>query len=227
MKHVVVTRAYFEDDALFESYYKTMKEVYFPSLGAQTNSNFNLLIHANERHCSSIIQELNKHGIKNYSVAPDIKNIEHRCMEYNIQTRHDCDDYMGPTYVEKIQNAYITNIMNCDTFIVYAVGTKYDLKTKSEYTIPNATIPTSPECTAVAGMGFLSVCQKFPKIWVYQTSHQSLVKLVPDIIYIQEYGIVRWVIHGSNKMGKIRPRDKMYKMSDNIDLFPRSNMLAN
>jgi hypothetical protein len=149
-----------------------------------------------------------------------MREIKFNAIKFDIQTRQDCDDYMGPTYIEKIQNAYSENKDKYDSFIVYAVGTKYDIKSKKEYYIPDAECPVAAvNTTRCAGMGFISVCQKTPQFWIHQVAHQEIFKLIPTVVIINEYGLVRWVIHDHNKTGEIYAVDTPRKINNCVELF--------
>jgi hypothetical protein len=220
MNHAIITRINLEDDIAFNNYFELMKSVYFPSLHQQTNKNFHLLICVRDMHRFFIKTELEKYGIKNYSLFSRMGELKSNAIKFDVQTRQDCDDYMGPTYIEKIQNTYSENKDKYESFIVYAVGTKYDLKSKKEYYIPDAENPVEAvNTTRCAGMGFISVCQKTPQFWIHQAAHQEMFKLIPRVVIINEYGLVRWVIHDHNKMGKIYAVDVPRKIRNCVELF--------
>lgn len=209
MNHVVFTRMKFDDDALFKKYFEVMKRTYIPSLSKQTNKNFKVNIALNEPHKDLVFSEFEKNNIPYIlSCPPEVA----KKINVNIQTRHDCDDYMAPNYIQKIQDAYSENIQKYDDFIMHAMPTKYWINVDREYKI-------------YAGYHerrisvFVTVCQKIydGTKKIYDQPHTAMWKLSPNIINLGE-GLVKLVIHGSNKYSVVKVEDLLLTDSNGVPI---------
>lgn len=198
MKHVVVTRAEFIDDALFQKYFKVMKDTYFPSFASQTCKDFEIFVQSQLQHKDILEAEFKKFNLNATVFTPNKKNffthLEQTIKknQYTIQTRHDCDDWASSKYIETIQQMCVENKDKYDAFLIQAVPTKLDYKTGLEY---HGKIEIySPKFPSM----FLSLCQKNCNLYIYQEWHNKFSSLVPDVLTIEK-GFVKWVIHGNNK----------------------------
>lgn len=192
MRHLIASRISFKDDLLFEKYLVMIREVFIPSLKSQTCKNFDVCIIVNERHKEILENEFSNHGWKLLIVVGTIRTYNEKILSenYEIQTRHDCDDWMDPSYVEKIQEAYEKNKNRFEEFLISAQPTKLDYATKNEYHMA----PYSSKRTSM----FLSLCQRLPcKKSIYQEMHGDYPKIVPNVILLGG-NLVKWNIHGSN-----------------------------
>lgn len=199
MKHAIFTRCNFQDDIGFEKYWPVMKEIYIPSLKSQTCKNFILYLNTkNPKHRAVISEQFKDCGFELAFIDFWEGNKVNKL--FNIQTRHDCDDYMSSEYICRLQDVYNENIEKYDEFLIQAQPNKFDFITKKEYISPIRP-PTAP-CM------FLSLCQKNYKKYIYQEMHTRFSKLVPTVFDIGR-GYTKLVIHGNNTLSKILPTDSL------------------
>ena len=200
MRHIVLTRASFENDDMFKKYYEVMKNVYIPSILSQTCKNFELYIMVNEQHKSFLEDEFIKHGIKITTIVGNghTYNRYARKNLIEIQTRHDCDDWMAPTYIESIRSKCEEHSKTFDTFLVQGQPTKLDYHTGNEYKMG-----IYPETRTSM---FLTLYQKSGNLSIMDQSHTKFPTLVPTVFSL-EGNPVKWVIHGNNTQGKIKETD--------------------
>jgi hypothetical protein len=205
MKHILVTRASFEDDNLFKKYYEVMKDVYIPSVANQTNKDFTLYLIVNEQHKKLLEDEFLKYGLKIETIVGKAKQYTYyiRKNPIEIQTRHDCDDWMAPTYMEEIRANCEEKAKTSDAFLVQAQPKKMDYFTKREYDM-------HPYHETRVSM-FVSLYQKNGTISILEHSHTQFYTLVPTVYSLND-GLVKWVIHGNNTEGTITDLDiRRYK----------------
>lgn len=201
MKHAVITTCNFEDDVLFFKYFRVMKDVYAPSIISQTNKNFKLLIHVNtkkQEHVDNISNLFLNTGVDFYLHC---KNIPLYLKEngYNIQTRHDCDDWMAPNYIQEIQNVYIKNINQNEEFLIQAQPIKLLYNTGEEYRTHTYT-EDRPSM-------FLTLCQKEVTKYVCQQKHNKL-SLTVKKVFTLDTGYVKLTVHDNNRLTTLLKRDK-------------------
>jgi hypothetical protein len=207
MKHIIITRCNFKDEFLFQKYFEVMKRAYIPSVINQSCKDFKLFIHTNKElpHHLELIREqfsgsdvdldLKLTGFKEYVVRE----------KYNIQTRHDCDDFMYPNYIEAIHDMYDREIKNHDEFLIHAQPTKLNFYTMVEY-FSGTYKPTSTSM-------FLSLCQKNVSKNILQEQHSKFPSIVPNVFSLGT-GFVKLIIHDNNKLSKIKPNDKKIGPTD-------------
>jgi hypothetical protein len=188
MKHILVSRINFNNLELLKDYLKITKEILIPCLKSQTQKNFTWLIITNPENINLLEKEID------FPFLPIFGN--HKFIDYvieneiNIQTRHDCDDYMSSTYIEKIQNLYFENIKKYESFIIHTQPTKLNYSTKIEEKLSNY---HEERCSM-----FLSLCQKNVKNHVLERKHGQMYEITKNIIKLPE-GYTKWIIHGKNK----------------------------
>lgn len=201
MKHILATRASFDDDILFRKYYEVMKDVYIPSVANQTNKDFTLYLIVNEQHKKFLEDEFLKHGLKIKTIVGKAKQYTYHIRDnpIEIQTRHDCDDWMAPTYMEEIRVACEEKAKTSESFLVQAQPTKMDYLTKEEYGM-------HPYHETRVSM-FVSLYQKSGNISILAHSHTQFYTHVPTVYSLKD-GLVKWVIHGNNTEGTITDQDR-------------------
>ena len=199
MKHIIVTRCLFDNDELFNKYFKMMKLVYGPSINSQINNNFEIGFIISPKHSDKISElKLNVPVV----FFNNVKSFKEYCFEKNIeiQTRHDCDDWMRNDYVEDIQKQFHINSKKYNSFLIQSQIYKHDIysdklyKPKSDYDDKNTSM-------------FLSLCQKKLKNCVLDSNHRFMYKLVDKVIDLG-YGYVKLTIHNNNKLSTILSDDK-------------------
>lgn len=209
MTHLVITRIHFDDDQLFNHYFDVMKKTYIPSIKSQTNKNFQIAFIINQRHVGIVKEQFEKE-ILCFNTFDEIKTY---CKENNveIQTRHDCDDWMKEDYIQKIQELYHTNIEKLDKFIIHSKVQKLNYETGEIH--DHATSYLNNNFISM----FLTLCQKNVEHFVYDKNHRFMGELTNNIILI-DGGYTRLVIHGKNKLSKINPKDVKISETKTYDL---------
>jgi hypothetical protein len=203
MKHFIITRCKFKDEETFEKYFEMMKKYFFPSLNNQTNKNFTLVLICYPNHLNKMKKEIDKkiNVISFLDQKKDYREFITK-LDETIQTRHDCDDYMSPNYVEEIQKLHKENKNKFDSFILNFHPTKFVDSTQKEYT-------HSRDYSKVCSM-FSSLIQKNTKHGIFDVMHDHLVRISKNVIYINK-PFVKLVIHGNNTLSKLNPKDQELK----------------
>ena len=209
MKHIVITRANFTDNDLFQKYLKVIKEIYFPSFSKQTCKDFEICIISNKQHKDLFLEEIKNFQLNAEVFVPETVKlyndyIRHvKKTQYTIQTRHDCDDWASSDYIKAIQDTYLKYKDVYDDFLIQAEPLKLDFNTGLEYNTLAKEKFTSEEPSM-----FLTLCQKNCTKFIYQEQHRFFSKVVPNVIDLGK-GYVKWVIHGNNTLGKILPQNTL------------------
>ena len=190
MKHIIITRVNFPNDEKFEKYFEVMKKIYIPSINSQTNKNFVLGLSVNPKHYSMIRELIDKKiEIKQFN---DVKDELRKFVTENnfqLQTRHDCDDYMLPNYVEYLQDKSNQYLKKNDSFIITFQPTKFEYKTGKEFLHER-------DYSRVCSM-FSTLYQKDVKNGIYDVMHDFLRRLSGNVYYVKET-FVKLTIHDNN-----------------------------
>jgi hypothetical protein len=187
VKHYIITRINFKDLELLDKYLKVTKEVLIPCLKSQTVKNFTLAIITNPETVDYLKEQIDFPFIPFYGNSINDHLIEEGV---NIQTRHDCDDFMSKGYVSKIQKEYEKNFKKHSCFLIQAQPTLFDYSTKTESKMK----PYSHERCSM----FLSLCQEKVERHVFERKHGQMYEVTPTVITLPE-GYAKWIIHGNNK----------------------------
>lgn len=209
MKHIVLTRMSFDDDDLFFKYFEVMRNIYIPSIKSQTNQNFEIGLIIKEKHITYIKEYLNER----INFFPNFSSVKEYCFSNNIelQTRHDCDDWMSNDYIEAIQNVYHTNKDNYDCMIIHSKVEKLDYYTsKLHKHIVNY------KKNGYISM-FLTLYQKNVVNFVYDKNHRFMNEICDKIILLDN-SYTRLVIHNNNKLSKISENESYFDIMTNYDL---------
>ena len=188
MKHSIVTRINFTDLSLMGEYLKITKEVLIPALKSQTVKAFEWIVLTNVEILDILKSELDYPFTAVYGNGQCFSYLLDN--EINIQTRHDCDDYMSSTYVQKIQETYLSNYKRYDKFIVQAQPTQLLYQTGEE-------IELKPYSNQRCSM-FLSLCQEKVENHIFERKHIQMYEITGNVITMP-VGYAKWVIHGKNK----------------------------
>lgn len=187
MKHSIITRINFKDLSLMSEYLKITKEILIPAMKSQTVKDFEWIVLTNTETLAILKYELD------YPFTPIFSNTQ--CYSYlienniNIQTRHDCDDYMSSTYVETIQKKYFDNIEKLGIFLIQTQPTKLLYPNGPETSLPNY---HNLRCSM-----HLTLCQKNVNNHIFEHVHGNMYKVTNNVITLPE-GYTKWVIHGNN-----------------------------
>jgi hypothetical protein len=186
-----------------------MKKTFAPSINSQKNKNFTLVFTVNPKH----IELLKPHFTVDALYFSSFDEIKNYCRENNveIQTRHDCDDWMRNDYIEKIQELYYKNISGQDKFIIHSKVQKLNFDTGEIH--DHATSYANNNFISM----FLTLCQKNYENFVYDKNHRFMGEITKNITLLDN-GYTRLVIHGKNKLSKISDKDKKLTEIDILDL---------
>lgn len=187
MKHIIFSRCRFADKKLMQKYLDVSKKYFAPSLKAQMNKDFTVVIMVAKEDEGYIRDSL---GI-NYEAVYDMPTFVEYINKHkpNIQTRHDIDDWMSPDYVSKIHDVYWQAIQHNDSFLIQAQPVKLKTDTQEETTMGRY----HDQRTSM----FLSLCQKDGTRHIQEEKHGWMWKVTPTVFTLPE-GYVKWVIHGDN-----------------------------
>jgi hypothetical protein len=197
MKHAIIVRAKFEDDKLFKNYLEVARQTFFPSINYQTDKNFTLFLIMESRHRPLI----------NLIVNPNINLIFLDSMDhgkeyfsknfYEIQTRHDFDDWMKKDYVQKIRAEWYAHRENSivENLLIQSQPYLHVLKTRR-------ILPMNTRYSNKFVSMHLSLCQKTNKNYIYEHYHHKMNKVSQNIKLLPN-GYTRLVIHRNNKLSNI------------------------
>lgn len=187
MKHIIFTRIRFNDKELMEKYLKITKDVLIPSLNSQTNKNFEWILLVRQEDVEYLTEQLDFPFIPVYNIDMFIEYV--KTNNINIQTRHDCDDWMSPDYVKVIQENYEKNIGKFDKFLVQSQPIQRMYKSRETKKL---SLYHKLRCSM-----HLSLCQKNVVNHINEKQHGQMYQITPNVISLGE-GYTEWVIHGDN-----------------------------
>lgn len=189
IKHIVLTRIRFDDKDLLKKYLPITKGVLIPSLKSQVNKNFQWVLLCKKEDVDYLKSELDYPFITEHDLGCPYKEYIKK-ENINIQTRHDCDDWMSPGYVNEIQRHYCENMGLYDSFIVHSEPTLLKYDTKKEFVLKYHDTRNSM---------MLSYCTKHNSgVSVFDEEHTKMYMLVDKVIKTKS-GLTKWVIHGNNR----------------------------
>ena len=196
MKHAILTKINFDDKSLIEKYLRISEKYFIPSLKSQTVQNFTLFNICYKDDVDYLKNRLNYDFV-------DIRTKDEffkYCREnnFNIQTRHDCDDWMSPSYVELIHKTYRNNIKKYDRFLVQSQPLK-QMHPSGE--ISGIQKYHSKNCSM-----HLTLCQREVNNHIYEKKHASMFQVAEKVIDLPG-NPTRWIIHGNNmsvKRGRVK-----------------------
>ncbi len=184
VKHIVISRLWFEDKELMDKYLSVAKEVLIPALKRQTCKDFEFgIIVKNEdiEHVRSVLDI----DFTAFSGMEEFKS-ESILNKYTIQTRQDIDDWISDNYIETIQQTYRKEYDYFTALIIHAhpVRVSYPSWEESEMR----------EYNGKHNSMFLSLCQKEVKHTVFDRQHGSMYILADKVIKLQN-GYAKWLQH--------------------------------
>lgn len=198
LKHIIITRLMYRDKELLKIRTKLLKDILIPCLESQTNQNFTFCIMMHSEDISFVKDIINYDFItfNNYD------NLRQYVIKENfqIQTRHDSDDYMSEIYVDTIQNKCKSISNTEDISLIQFQPDKINYQTKEKMYMPLY------DNTIISG--FVTLYQKEVKLIIYEKSHTTLFELTSNI-HTFPSGYVIYYIHGNND--SLIPRDERIK----------------
>ena len=174
----------------------------------QTNKNFTLGVIANEEHRDLISSTINEVCLGLNKERPSIIFFENKLTDYvryvkkeniNIQTRHDCDDWMCNKYVEDIQKIYVDNINKYNSFVIHVQPYKYNFLKNKKYRM---SLRYEDNKTSM----FASLCQRNCNESLLGANHKDIGKMGEKVFMLDE-GSCHLVIHSNNKMSTLTNKD--------------------
>jgi len=187
MKHTILTRMRFADKDLMRKYLVLTKDTLVPSLKSQTNKNFIWILMIRKEDEGFLRSEIDFPFVSVYDEPGNVKYITDNNVE--IQTRHDCDDFMFPHYIETIQKLYTENVDKYTTFLVQSQPTQLMYHTGKV----NSIGPYHDKRTSM----HLSLCQTTATYNIHHLGHGQMWQIADKVINMGE-GFTQWVIHGDN-----------------------------
>jgi len=195
MKHIIITRINFNNDELFQKYFEVSKKYYIPSINSQTNKDFTLGLSVKSHHLNQIRDLIDpKIEIIQFNNVKDEYRKFVNENNFQLQTRHDCDDYMSPDYIEFLQKKTNENKERFENFIITFQPKKLDFNNGNEY-------KHGRDYSKVCSM-FSTLYQKIPKNGIMDVMHDDLRKITNKVFYFGE-GHVKLVIHENNQLSKL------------------------
>lgn len=201
MKHIIFTNCNFDNDDLFYKYFEVMRKIYIPSVKSQICKDFLLFINVNPKKPEHFGVIQNEFADSNINYTLKMVGFKTRVIEdkYILQTRHDCDDYMSPTYVRDIQNLATEKFIDNEEFLIHAQPIKHEYNTNQYYHI-------TPKYNEKHPSMFLTLCQKNPNKTILDVMHTKFSEVVPKIFDMGDK-YARLTIHNNNKLSKLNHRD--------------------
>lgn len=191
MKHCIATRFKFEEDnfELMAKYVEICKVILIPQLQKQTNKNFDWVLITNPRHDDWIKENLTGYT---YTIMHDY-DTEFANAGYNLQTRHDIDDWMADVYVQSLQETVEMKKHDKCLIHVNLILAQYETKQTMLYPVYHSRNTSS----------FLSMYQKDidTKLHVYMDEHTKMWQYVPEVVELP-IGMCMQIKHNWNLSGK-------------------------
>src|SRR4030042_1030625 len=185
MKHLLITRLWFDSVPLMDKYLDIAVQTFIPTLKAQTCKDFEFGILLRNEHIEHVRKRI---GVDFTPFTEGIENFREEVVKrnYTVQTRHDIDDWMAPTYMAEIQKVYNENKDKYKSFVIFANPVKVLWPSGKKEEVP-------PYHAKRISM-FATLCQREPVYPVYKGSHGALYKYA-DKVFELPRGLVRWVQH--------------------------------
>lgn len=204
MKHTILTRMRFQDKNLMRKYLKMTKEFLVPSLKSQACQNFTWMLMVMPEDISFLTSEIDFPFI---SILNENEYIQYATSNnVTIQTRHDCDDFMYPNYIETIQKVYSENKNKYDTFLIQSQPTQLIYHTG----VVNKIGKYHDKRTSM----HLSICQKNVKYSIHDRGHGHMWQIANAVLNLGE-GYTQWVIHGDNISCQAEYKEAMKRKNRN------------
>lgn len=190
IRHCIATRFKFDTDdyELMQHYVDICKVILIPQLQKQTCKDFDWILITNPKHDEWIRTNLTGYT---YMIVHDY-DTEFAHMGYNLQTRHDIDDWMSDVYVQSLQEVVKTCNDKC---LVHVNLILADYYTKQTMLYPVWHSRNTSQ--------FLSMYQRDIdyKLHVYMDEHTKMWQYVPDVIELP-IGHTMQIKHKYNKSNK-------------------------
>ena len=208
MKHLLITRLWFDSKELLDKYLDVSVNTLIPAIKSQTCKDFEFGLLIRECHVEHV---KNRIGVDFTAFTGGIFQLRKEVLEkqWNIQSRLDIDDWVSPKYIEEIQRIYNQNKDEYNDFIIHAQPIKLDWDS-------NTVLPIAKYHDQRISM-FATLCQNDPYNAVYKGSHGQLYQLGEKVFKMPD-GMAKWVQHKkfSNTYQKRKGCSRQYEAKRQI-----------
>lgn len=206
MRHGVLIRFNYPEGDEFDNRLRMFQNIVVPAFQNQTDKEFELVILCNPVHTLLFqamglvaVPAANGHtGYVTFQPVNGQLSGGYNFKNYEIQTRHDCDDLPGPGYIQRIKAECTGEAVKLLSFVPF----KYDMRTGKFY-------GSAQRFEQQASM-FLTLYKPGGKpetLNVYAHKHGLMGEYVRPVVRIAE-GYCALVVHGGNKLTKMFPADR-------------------
>jgi len=208
MKHILITRLWFDSITLMDKYIDVALKTFIPALRSQTCKDFEFGILCKADHVDYIKKRI---GMDFTPFTGGIEQFREEANkgQYTLQSRVDIDDWIAPGYIAEIQKIYKANIDKYDSFVIFAQPVKMLWPSKTLEQV-------APYHERRISM-FATLCQKNPKYPIYKGSHGALWKYADKVFKLPD-GMARWVQH-KNSVTNARLKRKGITKVGNMQLY--------
>lgn len=182
MKHILLSRCKFKDKDLMQKYLNISKRYFLPSVKTQ-NANFELGLIINPEDVDYVKEFLDIDFIPFNGINEFLKVSN----QYEIQTRHDIDDWFRFDYIKTIQEQWQRS--SSDKLLIQSLPIKNDIRSKTKTNLKGY----SNKRLSM----HLSLCQKEPSNNIMEHKHGQMWKITDNVTYLY-HGFTEWIIHGDN-----------------------------
>ena len=184
MKHAVISRCRFKNRELMDKYLAVSKEYLVPQLQKQ-KAEFDWFIMGDPGSREYIASRLKY----KFEIIQDKEELCRIMWCYNIQTRHDIDDWMSDSYIAQIQEMYNSLSTKLDRFVIHAQPVQLNILNNREYEMRQYRSNNTSM--------FVSLCQKEPERTIFDKRHNQMWRL-GEKTFKMKGTPVKWIIHGNN-----------------------------
>ena len=184
MKHALISRCRFKNRKLMDKYLAVSAEYLVSQLKKQ-EAQFDWFIIGNKEDTRYIATWVHYP----FTMIQNYDELFQWMQHYNIQTRHDIDDWMSDDYIAQIQDLYLRIIDKLNIFVIHAQPVQLNILQNKEYEMRQY----KSNNTSM----FVSLCQKEPKYTIFAKKHNQLWRLGEKTLKLPGTP-VKWIIHGNN-----------------------------
>ena len=181
MKHLLLTRCKFEDKVLMKKYLQVSKKYFAPSVKNQ-NAKFELGLIINPEDVEFVKNYLDLDFIEFNTIDDFIE----KSKDYEIQTRHDIDDWFRFDYIKTIQEQWKRSTK--DKLLIQSFPIREDIRNSSIKLLKYEDKRLSMH---------LTLCQKNPTNHIMEYKHADMYKVTNNVISLNSR-LTKWIIHGEN-----------------------------
>lgn len=225
---MIVTRLWFDNLNLMNKYLEVGNKMFIPQLKKQSCKDFEFGILIKAEHVEYVKAKIDMDFIP---FTGGIEGFRDEVVKggFDLQTRHDMDDWMSPNYIREIQKIYRANKDQFNSFVIFAQPLKVDY--------PSMRTMKVPDYHEKRISMFASLYQKEPVYPVYRGSHGSLWQYADKVFKLPD-GLVKWVQHehsvttarlkrkGITQVGNMQLYDEDHNWISERNIDPVINILT-